>query len=93
MDLGLGGKRVLITGASQGIGAGLAKAFADEGASLILTARNTEKLKAVQADIEANTATAVKVIPARPDGIGRLRSAGRGRRQRRHPGQQCGRHP
>lgn len=64
MDLGLGGKRVLITGASQGIGAGLAKAFADEGASLVLTARNTEKLKAVQADIEANTATAVKVIPA-----------------------------
>ena len=63
MDLGLGGKRVLITGASQGIGAGLARAFADEGASLILTARNTEKLKAVQADIEANTANRVKLIP------------------------------
>lgn len=63
MDLGLVGKRVLITGASQGIGAGLARAFADEGASLILTARNTEKLRAVQADIEANTATGVKLIP------------------------------
>ncbi len=37
MDLGLSGKRVLITGASQGIGEGLAETFAEEGARLWLT--------------------------------------------------------
>lgn len=64
MDLGLTGKTVLITGASQGIGAGLAKAFADEGANLILTARNTQNLEAVQAAIEAGTSVALKLIPS-----------------------------
>jgi NAD(P)-dependent dehydrogenase (short-subunit alcohol dehydrogenase family) len=51
MDLHLVGKTVLITGASQGIGAGLAKAFADEGCRLHLTARNIEKLDALRQEI------------------------------------------
>ena len=33
MDLHLRGKRVLITGASKGIGAAAAEAFAEEGAT------------------------------------------------------------
>ena len=41
-------KIVWITGASSGIGAALAESFAREGARLILTARNLEKLKAVR---------------------------------------------
>jgi NAD(P)-dependent dehydrogenase (short-subunit alcohol dehydrogenase family) len=53
MDLRLTGKTVLITGASQGIGAGLAKAFAGEGCHVALTARNVEKLEAIAADINA----------------------------------------
>jgi len=44
MDLGLQGRWVLITGASQGIGAGAAEAFAAEGCNLHLTARNGEAL-------------------------------------------------
>jgi NAD(P)-dependent dehydrogenase (short-subunit alcohol dehydrogenase family) len=52
VDLQLGGKRVLITGASQGIGEGLAHAFAEEGCHLHLTARSTEKLDSLRADIE-----------------------------------------
>lgn len=44
MDLGLAGKTVLITGASQGIGEGLARTFATEGANLRLTARRAELL-------------------------------------------------
>jgi NAD(P)-dependent dehydrogenase (short-subunit alcohol dehydrogenase family) len=53
MDLRLTGKKVLITGASQGIGAGLARAFADEGCEVRLTARNVEKLHAIRAEILA----------------------------------------
>ena len=37
-------KVALITGASQGIGQGIAEAFAAEGASLILSSRNVERL-------------------------------------------------
>lgn len=51
MDLRLDGKTVLITGASQGIGAGLAKAFAEEGCHLHLTARNVDNLTAVKSEI------------------------------------------
>ena len=49
MDLQLSGKHVLITGASMGIGAHLAKTFATENAHLHLTARSTEKLAALKA--------------------------------------------
>ena len=45
MDLKLRGKTVLVTGASQGIGAGLAEVFAEEGCDLHLVARSVEKLK------------------------------------------------
>lgn len=38
-------KNVLITGASRGIGLEIAKAFAKEGAIVLLTARSEDKLK------------------------------------------------
>ncbi len=50
MDLGIKGKTALVTGASQGIGLAIARALAAEGARVLLSARNEEKLTlAVQA--------------------------------------------
>ncbi|MDX9972100.1 MAG: SDR family NAD(P)-dependent oxidoreductase [FCB group bacterium] len=46
------GKAVFITGASAGIGAGVAVAFAREGARVALAARRLDKLEAVKARVE-----------------------------------------
>ncbi|WP_199554005.1 SDR family NAD(P)-dependent oxidoreductase [Sandaracinobacteroides hominis] len=45
------GKRVWITGASSGIGAGLARAFGAQGATVILSGRNREALAEVAAAV------------------------------------------
>jgi FlaA1/EpsC-like NDP-sugar epimerase len=47
MDMSIAGRRVLITGASQGIGEGLARAFAREGCRVSLVARSADKLAAL----------------------------------------------
>ncbi|MFC7372890.1 SDR family NAD(P)-dependent oxidoreductase [Fictibacillus iocasae] len=44
---------VLITGASSGIGLSLAKRFAKDGYSLILTARNEEQLQKIATELQA----------------------------------------
>ncbi len=64
MDLNLTGKTVLITGASQGIGAGLARAFAAEGARVRLSARNVERLESIKREIESDPSlAAVRLFP------------------------------
>ncbi|MDK3159941.1 SDR family NAD(P)-dependent oxidoreductase [Kamptonema cortianum] len=42
---------VIITGASQGLGAGIAKTCARAGARVVLAARNEEKLEALRQEI------------------------------------------
>lgn len=62
MDMKIAGQRVLITGASQGIGAGLAQAFAAEGCHLALTARSADKLRALAEDLRARHGVQVDVL-------------------------------
>jgi NAD(P)-dependent dehydrogenase (short-subunit alcohol dehydrogenase family) len=56
MELRLDGKVALVTGASRGIGAAIAKTFADAGAKVMLTSRKIDALEAVAATIEGETA-------------------------------------
>lgn len=56
MDMGIAGKRVLITGASQGIGLACAEAFAREGCDLVLAARGGEGLERARAAVQARHA-------------------------------------
>jgi short-subunit dehydrogenase len=58
----LTGKRVLITGASSGIGAAAAAEFAREGADLALVARSREGLEAVAARARADGVRANVVV-------------------------------
>jgi 3-oxoacyl-[acyl-carrier protein] reductase len=53
MDLGLSGKAALVTGASAGIGRGIALALAAEGVRLAVMARRRERLQALEKEIGA----------------------------------------
>jgi len=64
VDLHLSGKRVLITGASKGIGLAAAWSFAREGCDLCLTARSADLLADNAGAISASTGVTVDVHPA-----------------------------
>jgi uncharacterized protein len=55
-------QRVLITGASSGIGLELAKVFAKNGYNLILVARNQAKLASLKTQLEDNYKAQVRII-------------------------------
>ncbi|MCL6454486.1 MAG: SDR family oxidoreductase [Alicyclobacillus sp.] len=55
MDLGLRGKRALVTAASQGLGRAVATELVREGCTVVISSRRIDKLRATAAEICAET--------------------------------------
>src|ERR1700753_2083378 len=64
MDLGLNGRRVLVTGGSQGIGLAVAQGFLAEGASVTIVARDDRRLAGAAADLSRVPGAQVRTMSA-----------------------------
>jgi len=64
LELGLKGKVAMVTGASSGFGKGCAKALAQEGAQVVICARNKELLEKAREELLEQTSSEIKAIPA-----------------------------
>jgi NAD(P)-dependent dehydrogenase (short-subunit alcohol dehydrogenase family) len=64
MDLGLDGKRALVTGGSRGIGKAVARVLAGEGCEVAIAARGREGLEAAAAEVALATGRRVVHIVA-----------------------------
>jgi NAD(P)-dependent dehydrogenase (short-subunit alcohol dehydrogenase family) len=62
MDMQLQGRKVLVTGASRGIGFGIASEFAREGCDLVLVARSQEALDGAADRIRSDTGRSVATL-------------------------------
>lgn len=62
MDLQLTGKRVLVTGSTGGIGEGIAKGFAQEGATVIINGRREAEAQRVAAEITSDGGRAIVAV-------------------------------
>src|SRR5216684_1261342 len=63
MDLGLRGRKALVTGASKGIGRACAGVLAEEGCDVVLMSRTAADLEAVRARIVGQHNVAVRFYP------------------------------
>lgn len=64
MELGLRGKRALVTGGSSGLGLSTARALAREGVTVTIAARNRDKLDAAASSIDDVTPTTTHALVA-----------------------------
>jgi len=62
MDKRLEGKVVVITGASSGMGAAIARRFADEGCRVVVSARRADRLHALAYEITSRGGEALAVV-------------------------------
>jgi NAD(P)-dependent dehydrogenase (short-subunit alcohol dehydrogenase family) len=65
MELGLHGKRAIVTGGSKGIGKAIARELAREGADLAIVARSPEPLEGAARELAAETGR--RVVPLAAD--------------------------
>ena len=63
MELGLRGRKALVTGASKGIGRACAEALAEEGCDVVLVSRTAADLETARAAIVAKHNVAVRLYP------------------------------
>ncbi|MCL4107649.1 UNVERIFIED_CONTAM: hypothetical protein GTU68_022110 [Idotea baltica] len=71
MDLGLSGKRALVTASSKGLGLGCATALAEAGVSLVMNARTAGTLEAAAGKLRATYGVSVTTVATdvtTPDG-------------------------
>lgn len=64
MDLGLKGRKAIVTAASRGLGFATAKSLAREGVALTMNARSSEALEAAAAEIRAEFGVPVTAVAA-----------------------------
>jgi len=73
----LGGKTALITGASSGLGTHFARCLGAAGASVVLAARRTDRLKSLQAELEGQgiAATSIELDVQSAESVGKALDA------------------
>ena len=64
MELGLKNKVAVVGASSKGLGRAIAHGLAEEGATVVVCARNAEPLEVTAAEIRKNTSSEVMSIPA-----------------------------
>jgi NAD(P)-dependent dehydrogenase (short-subunit alcohol dehydrogenase family) len=64
MDLGMTGKKAIVTGASEGIGKAIVRSLAKEGVDVAICARRKDPLEAAAAEIAKESGRKIFAIPA-----------------------------
>jgi NAD(P)-dependent dehydrogenase (short-subunit alcohol dehydrogenase family) len=67
--LSMEGRNILVTGASSGLGIGICRGLADQGARVIMVARDAERLQAARAQLSGDTHVVESFDISQPDAV------------------------